>query len=169
MTQTNVRLKLTGEGDLASFFIYTDGLKETIATLEKSDKYVRLAVSSALNKSASPILAKARSLASRIQDDGTFASSLWTEVRPANMRLLLRSTGDPAAGVKEFAKRGAVTVTAKNTKLARARRLARSGVGVPAGNPPRVMIPAVNDKAEMVAQNISQMIDDIYSGEFSHG
>lgn len=149
-----------GSGEFGNLAVHIDGLSDVLKFLKKADPELEKAVFSALKESASPVLSKARSLASRIAGDGTFRNSLSITSKKAQCQVLLRSS-DPAAGVKEFAHPGAKTRSARSgSALAKARLLRRSGVGVPrkAGQP-RVMVPAVNDSIEDVKARIEDALE----------
>lgn len=141
--------------------VRVDGLDSLMRFLKDSDPQMREAIRQGLREAATPVLARARANAYRIADDGTFASSL--SIRSyVSGRVVLRSSGDEAAGVKEFAHQGAKTISSKGTPLANARLRMRSGVGVPLrANHPRVMVPAVNDSAEDVKTRIDAKLEEV--------
>lgn len=143
--------------------IHVEGLAETLKFLRRVDPELEKAIFNALKDSANPVLSRAKSNASKIADDGTFRDSLSIAAKRAGIKIQLKSN-DPAAGVKEYARRGAVTIKSKGTALANARLAKKSGVGVPAGNPPRVMIPAVEESIEEVKARIDAAIERIFKG-----
>lgn len=154
-----------GSGEFGNLAVHIDGLAEVLSFLRKADPELEQEVFCALKESASPVLSKARSFASRIADDGTFRNSLTIASKKAQCQVLLRSN-DPAAGVKEFARPGAKTRSAKSgSALAKARLMRRSGVGVPrrAGQP-RAMVPAVNGSVGEVKARIEAAIERTLRG-----
>lgn len=151
-------------GEFGNLAIHIDGLSTLMRYLDKTGSDLGSTIMEGLEKAASPVLSSARANAHRIADDGTFANSLSIQKRKAKVQILLKSK-DPAAAVKEFAKRGAKTVSSKGTKLADTRLAMRSGVGVPRrANAPRVMIPAINDNHELVKTRIEQELAKLLEG-----
>lgn len=147
----------TGGGYLR---VNVEGLPSLLRFLEGSDPELRKAMQDGLADAAQPVLAKARANASRIADDGTYASSMSIAAR-RNGRVVLRST-DPAAGVKEFARPGAVYAPRRTDKRRNARAMRSFPVGVPKrANAPRALIPAVDDSAELVASRIAERIEQV--------
>lgn len=156
---------LANEGGL-SYFVNIENIDSTMAFLRKSDKKMYKALRKGLRKSAQPLLQSARANATAIMDDGTMRDSLRISIR-ANGTVLLRST-DEAAKVKEFANRGARYTPKKTDKRRNARTMNSFPVGVPRGNPPRVMIKAINDNQEQFISSIQQTLEDTLK-EVEHG
>ena len=104
------------------------------------------------------MLTRARANAQRIADDGTYANSLSIRSR-SNGNVVLRSN-DEAAGVKEFAHRGATYKPKSTDKRRNARKMRSFPVGVPKrANQPRVMVPAVNDSIDEVKTRIDAQLE----------
>lgn len=144
-----------------SFYIDVKGLKDLVDWAKKADPEFKKAMNKGLKAAAQPVLQRAKSKATAIQDDGTYKNSLTISQRKNGSQYLLRST-DPAAPVKEYARPGAKTRTSKGTKLADSRLRMRSGVGVPhRANAPRVMVPAVNESADEVMARMENAIADV--------
>lgn len=154
-------------GDFANIAIHVDGLSALLRFLDHADADLEQALKDGLRDAAQPVLSRARANARSIQDDGTFANSLSIASTKKGARWVLRSR-DRQAGVKEFARPGAVTRTSKGTPLADARLAKRSGVGVPLrANAPRAMVPAVNDSAPEVAYRVQMALERVL--EACHG
>lgn len=145
--------------DSSYAFIHVEGLDELIEWFGETNADIETEILDGMLEAAQPILTAARANARAIADDGTFAGSLFLKANKRG-KVSLRSS-DVAAGVKEFAKHGAVTRSSKGTPLANKRKLLRSGIGVPAGEPPRAMYKAINEKANEVANNIDAKLDEI--------
>ena len=125
-------------------------LEETLNWLAHVDPKMQKALKKGLKEAMSPVLEKARANAHRIQDDATYSESFSVAQRKNGVEWVLKSD-DPAAGVKEFAKQGAVVVRSRtNSKRSRTMLALHSRIGVPAGLPPRVMVPAVNESESEV-------------------
>lgn len=150
--------------DFGNLVVQIDGLSTFMRYLKHAESKLGDSIMEGLEKAASPVLSTARANASSIADAGTFADSLSIVKRKAKAQILLQSK-DPAARVKEFARFGATTITSKGTKLADTRLAMKSGVGVPRrANPPRVMIPAVDDNHELVKSRIDQELARLLEG-----
>lgn len=151
---------LRPSGGNFNYVVSIDGLDTLMRFLKDSDPQMRKALQKGLKEAAQPVLSKARANAQRIADDGTFAGSLSIRAY-ANGSIRLRSD-DEAAPVKEFARRGARTISSKGTPRANARLRMHSGVGVPTrANQPRVMVPAVNDSVDAVKERIDAKLEQV--------
>lgn len=145
-------------GEFGNFAIQIDGLDRLMKFLKESEPLIQQAMKDGLKEAVQPVLKSAKSKAQTIADDGTFAASLTVASRKNGANWVLKST-DPTAGVKEFARLGAKTITSKGTKLADARLAKRSGVGVPMrAYAPRAMVPAVNENTDLVKERIDAAI-----------
>lgn len=154
-------------GDFCNLSVHIEGLRSLLRFLDHADEQLAAALRDGLRQSAQPVLSRARARAQAIQDDGTFAASLSIASRKKGSQWVLKSR-DPQAGVKEFARHGAITRTSKGTPLANARLRARSGVGVPLrANAPRAMVPAVNESAPEVASSVERALAAVL--EARHG
>lgn len=147
--------------------ITIEGLDSLMAWLKESDPKMKRALTRALKEAANPVLQKARANGRAIQDDGTYAMSLAIGSRKSGTQYVLKSD-DPAAGVKEFAKPGAVRLARSSTQRARQRAGMATGrqvrVGVPhRANPPRVMVAAVDDSRDEVIEGIDKALADVIS------
>ena len=143
-----------------TFRVSMDGLDALMRFLKDSDPHMRKALQDGLKDAAQPVLARARANAQRIADDGTYAGSLSIRAY-ANATVVLRS-GDVAAGVKEFAHEGARYRPKPTDRRRNARRMRSFPVGVPhRANPPRVMVPAVNDSVEEVKSRIDAKLEEV--------
>lgn len=150
-------------GSFGNYSVQIKGLKSLLDWLKTADPKLEKAMKKSVRESSAPVLQKARANASSLADDGTYAGSLSIGTKSAKgaFQVLLKSS-DEAAGVKEFAGRGARTVTSKGTPLADARLRKHSGVGVPRrANAPRAMVPAVNDSADEVQTRMEAAIKAI--------
>lgn len=148
--------------------IHIEGLKELIQWLKESDPKLKRGLAKGLKQAAQPVLQKARANASRIADDGTYAASLSISARQNGAQILLKSS-DPQAGVKEFAHVGSRYAVKSTDKRRNARKMRYFPVGASRrANPPRVMVPAVNDSVEIVKENISQALEEVLK-EASNG
>lgn len=141
-----------------NYSVSIDGLDSLMRFLKDSDPQLRKALQKGLKDAAQPVLTRARANAQRIADDGTYANSLSIRSR-SNGNVLLRSN-DEAAGVKEFAHRGATYKPKSSDKRRNARKMRSFPVGVPKrANQPRVMVPAVNDSIEEVKTRIDAQLE----------
>lgn len=153
-------LALRPGGGNFSYVVSMPGFDYLMRFLKDADPKMRKALQAGLKDAAQPVLTKARANARKIADDGTFAASMSIRAY-SNGSIRLRSN-DAAAGVKEFANIGAKTVSSKGTQLADARLRKGSGVGVPRrANPPRAMVPAVNDSVEEVKSRIDARLEQV--------
>lgn len=151
------------------YTIQVKGLDSLMRWLKDANPKMQKALRKGLKEAAQPVLQKARANAKRIQDDGTYAESLSIASRANGAQYVLKST-DPQAGVKEFARPGAVMVTSR-AKTERSRRMVakHAKVGVPhRANQPRVMVPAVADSANEVRDRIDQCLAEVLK-EVEHG
>lgn len=147
-------------GANGSLTVDIEGLDVLMRFLKESDPLMRKAVQKGLKEAAQPVLTRARANAMKIADDGTYAGSLSIRAR-ANGALVLKSSGDEAAGVKEYARAGARYRPKSTDKRRNARKMRSFPVGVPhRANPPRAMIPAVEDSAEEVKNRIDAKLEE---------
>lgn len=136
-----------------SHTVEVKGLESTINWLKHVDPKLEKAMRKGLKEASEPVLRKARANASKIADDGTFASSMSIASRANGSQYVLKST-DPAAGVKELAKPGAVRRSGPGRGKVR--------VGVPRrANKPRAMVPAVEDSADEVKDRIDERLAEV--------
>lgn len=136
-------------------------LEETLNWLAHVDPKMQKALKKGLKEAMSPVLEKARANARKIQDDGTYSESLSVAQRKSGVEWVLKST-DPQAGVKEFAKPGAVVVRSRtNSKRSRTMLALHSRIGVPRGLPPRVMVPAVEASENEVRDRIDAAMAEV--------
>ena len=143
-----------------NYSVSIEGLNSLMRFLANSDPQLRKALQQGLKEAANPVLTRARANARKIADDGTYAGSLSIRSR-ANGNIVLRSN-DQAAGVKEFAHRGATYKPKSTDKRRNARRMASFPVGVPRrANQPRVMVPAVNDSVDEVKRRIDAKLEEV--------
>lgn len=134
------------------YTVRVEGLDSLLRWMKDANPKLQRAFKKGLKEAMNPVLERARANAKRIQDDGTYAGSLAVASRKGGAQYVLKST-DPNAGVKEFAKPGAVGRTAKW----RGRH-----VGVPhRANKPRVMVPAVADSADEVQDRIDERLAEV--------
>lgn len=141
-----------------NYSVSIDGLDSLMRFLKDSDPQMRKALQKGLKDAAQPVLTRARANAQRIADDGTYANSLSIRSR-SNGNVVLRSN-DEAAGVKEFAHRGATYKPKSTDKRRNARKMRSFPVGVPKrANQPRVMVPAVNDSIDEVKTRIDAQLE----------
>lgn len=155
-------------GPYGNFVVQMEGLDVLMRALAQSDEAAQQGIKSGLERAGRPVLAQARANARRIADDGTFAARMSIRFRANASRMVLYNS-DPAAAVKEFAKRGAKTITSKGSPRADARLRMRSGVGVPLrADAPRAMIPAVNANVEttraLLDAEVSRAFEAIFHG-----
>ncbi len=155
----NVTVSTSQSGSYYTQRVEVQNIDTLLRWFSKVDPELEAAVKDGLKEAAEPVLTAARAHARAIASDGTFANSLSLRVYKRGV-VKLKST-DVAAGVKEFAKRGAKTRTSKGTPLANARLAKKSGVGVPAGDPPRAMCKAINENINAVANNIEDRLDRV--------
>lgn len=151
------------------YTVEVKGLDSLIGFLHSADPKMERALKRGLKEAVTPVLDKARANARRIQDDGTYAGSLAIASRKGGVQYVLKST-DPQAGVKEFARPGAVMVTNRAHTERSARMVAnRARVGVPRrANAPRVMVPAVESSHDEVLSRINARIEEVLK-EVEHG
>lgn len=143
-----------------NYSVSIDGLDTLMRFLKDSDPQMRKALQKGLKDAAQPVLTRARANAQRIADDGTYANSLSIRSR-SNGNVVLRSN-DEAAGVKEFAHRGATYKPKSTDKRRNARKMRSFPVGVPKrANQPRVMVPAVNDSIDEVKTRIDAQLETV--------
>lgn len=150
-------------GSFGNYSVHIKGLKSLLDWLKTADPKLEKAMKKSLKESGTPVLQKARANASSLADNGTYSDSLslGTKSGKGTFQVVLKSS-DEAAGVKEFAGKGARTVTSKGTPLADARLRKHSRVGVPRrANVPRAMVPAVNDSADEVQKRMESAIEAI--------
>ena len=155
----NTEVIVSKSGANWNYTVQVDGLKDWMRFLKDADPKLRRALQKGLKEAAQPVLTRARANAQKIADDGTYANSLSIRAR-ANGNVVLASN-DAAAGVKEFAHRGATYHPKPSDKRRNARKMSSFPVGVPRGNPPRAMIPAVNDSVDEVKDRIERKIQEV--------
>jgi len=142
------------------YTVEVKGLDDLINWLKTADPKMLRAMKKGLKESTQPVLKKARANADAIRDAGTYRDSLSIASRKSGAEYILK-TDDPAAGVKEFAHLGAYYRTGKYAN--------RRKVGVPRrANPPRVMVPAVQDSADEVRRRIDECLAEVLK-EVEHG
>lgn len=147
-------------GGNASIAVHVDGLRDIIRVLDSGDAQSAKIAYREIGAAGARVVRSARAHATSIADDGTFASAMRIRKR-ANGFVLNNS--DPAAGVKEFAKLGARTISSKGSSLANARLRKRSGVGVPRrAHKPRAMVPAVNENIAHTEQRVAAALSAFY-------
>lgn len=149
----------------ATFTGYTveiKGLDETLNWLKHVDPKLERAMKKGLKQAMEPALKRARANAEKIRDiNGFYAGSLSVASRKGGVEWVLKSD-DPASGVKEYAKPGAVVVRSRtNSKRSRTMLALGSRIGVPQGLPPRVMIPAVEDSESDVRECIDAAMAEV--------
>lgn len=151
------------------YTVEVKGLDSLMRWLKYADPKLQKAMKKGLKDAANPVLEKARANARAIQDDGTYAGSLSIAQRAGGIQYVLKSS-DEQAGVKEFAKPGAVVVTNRAHSERTQRMIAnRARVGVPRrANPPRVMVSAVEDSADEVKRRIDERLAEVLR-EVEHG
>lgn len=142
-----------------NYAVHVEGLSDWMRYLKEVDPELRTIVQKNLKEAAQPVLTRARANARRIADDGTFANSMSIRSRASGTVVL--ASNDVAAGVKEFAHRGATYHPRANDKRPNARKMNSFPVGVPKGNPPRAMVPAVNDSIDEVRVRIERKIQEV--------
>ena len=146
--------------------VQIEGLDSLMRWAKEANPKLRRAMGKGIKDAMSPVLQKARANGRYIADDGTYAESLSVASRKSGSQYVLKST-DVAAGVKEFAKPGAVRRLSSSTQRARLRaglptgtRLVR--VGVPhRANPPRVMVSAVEDSTGDIVDRVDAAIERV--------
>lgn len=141
--------------------VKVEGLNDLMRNLKLTNANGERIVKAAIKESGSMVLATARAKASAISSSGAFQSTL--SIKDAGKGIKLSST-DEAAGVIEFAKRGAKTRTSKGTARANARLAAHSGVGVPRGMQPRSMVPAVNENTLAIQNKVAFALERAMCG-----
>ena len=149
-----------------------EGLDSLNRWLKEADPKLKRALQKGLKDAMSPVLNQARANARYIQDDGTYAESLSIASRSSGSQYVLKST-DVAAGVKEFAKPGAMRLVGKSSRSSTQRARFRAGLGLAPGlravrvgvphraNPPRVMVKAVESSTQNIMDRIDSRIDEL--------
>ena len=150
----------SGSGEYTHLYINIEGLDSVMRYLDSVDQELAKMFREELRDAAQPVLDAARANARVFARSGDFANSMsLRSYKNGSVRL---KSSDPAAGVIEFAKRGAVTLTSKGTPRANARLAKKSGVGVPHGaNPPRAMYKAINEKSDEVKRQMDERIERV--------
>lgn len=129
--------------------IKVDGLKETMDSLKTINKQLVRDLKKGIRQDAKIILEDARNYASGLGGRGTYAQSLAMRTIKDGVRI---QSDDPAAGVKEFAKHGAVATRGKRRgKL----------VGVPMGNPPRALVKSSEENQDLVVRMVEDRVAQI--------
>lgn len=126
-----------------SMDIRVTGLKEALEALGAIDREIPKELKRGLREDAKPLLQAAKGYASGLGGTGAYSASLTMRTVSAGVRI---RSGDPGAGVIEFANPGALAMSGPR----RGKR-----VGVPGGNPPRALVKSaiehedeLRDKAE---------------------
>ena len=146
---------------VTGYTVQIEGLDSLMRWLKEADPKLQRALKRALKESMSPVLRDARSNAARIQDDYTYGASLAIASRKNGTQYILK-TSDPNAGVKEFAREGAVMIRNRANTPRSARMVANHArVGVPRGSKPRVMVPAVEGNADAVKRRMEACIEEV--------
>ena len=151
------------------YTVKVEGLDSLMRWMKDANPKLHKAMRKGLKEASKPVLEKARANAHFIADDGTYANSLSLGTRKGGTEYVMKST-DVAAGVKEFAKPGAVRLVGKGARSSTQRARLRAGlaigpglrtvrVGVPhRANPPRVMVKAVEDSADEVKDRVDECL-----------
>ena len=147
------------KGGLVS--VQVEGLNELMDALRAANSDGERIVKDAIRESGSLVLATAQSRASAFAASGAFRGTLSIKQVRNGIKL---SSNDAAAGVIEFANRGARTRTSKGTPLANARLAKRSGVGVPRTANPRSMIPAINENTLTIQNKVAAALERAICG-----
>lgn len=143
-----------------NYAVHVEGLSDWMKYLKTTDTGLRRILQTGLKEAAQPALTRARANAQKIADDGTFAKSLSIRTRVTGAVVL--ASNDVAAGVKEFAHKGATYRPKPSDKRRNARKMSSFPVGVPKrANQPRVMVPAVNDSIEEIKDRIEVKIQEV--------
>lgn len=143
-----------------NYMVHMPGLSTLMRFLKDADPQMRKALQQGLKDAAQPVLTRARANARKIADDGTYANSL--SIRSGSTGSVVLRSNDVAAGVKEFAHRGATYVPQPTDKRRNARKMRSFPVGVPRrANHPRVMVPAVNDSITEVRDRIDARLEEV--------
>lgn len=155
-----MKATVTGRDQNGLAVITVDGLAGLIHYLKDANPKLKRELSRKMRVLLKPVETRARANAQRVADDGTFASSIKLGSRANGEQWVLRAT-DPQAAVKEFAHRRARTRSSRGTPLAEARLRLRSGVGVPRGNAPRALVPAVRGEEDRIIAGVNDVIDEV--------
>lgn len=154
------------------YTVQVEGLDSLMRWAKDANPNLQKAARRGLKEAMKPVLEHARAWARYIQDDGTYAESLSIGSRANGAQYVLKST-DVAAGVKEFAKPGAVRLVGKGARSSTQRARLRAGlaigpglrtvrVGVPhRANPPRVMIHAVEQGQGEIVDRIDECLEKV--------
>lgn len=166
--------------------VQIEGLDSLLKWAKEADPRMHKALRRALKESMAPVLREARANGRYIQDDGTYADSLSIGSRASGAQYVLKTT-DPAAGVKEYAKPGAMRLVGKSSRSSTQRARLRAGlslsprggiaaglravrVGVPhRAHPPRVMIPAVETETEGIKSRVEARLDEVLKEAENNG
>lgn len=150
-------------GRKGAYTVNVEGLDNLMAFLKESDPKMRKGLQAGLKDAGQPVLSKARANARNIARTGDFERSL--SLRSGVKGALYLRSNDEAAGVIEFAKQGATYKPKATDKRRNARKMLRFPVGVPhRANPPRAMIPAVNDSVDIVRDRIAMRLEEVLKG-----
>lgn len=134
------------------YSIRVQNLDETIAALKEVNASMADELKRAIKELAKPTLSKAKGYASGLgaRPTGSYASSLSLKSYANGVKFV---SGDPGAGVIEFANPGAVILAGK-----RAGRRA----GVPAGSaPPRALLRAILDDEDAIVRDVSNEVQRV--------
>lgn len=154
------------------YTVQIEGLDSLLRWAKDADPKMQRALKRALKESMGPVLEEARANGRYIQDDGTYADSLSVGSRASGAQYVLKST-DPAAGVKEYAKPGAMRLVGKSSRSSTQRARLRAGmplgpglravrVGVPhRAMPPRVMIAAMETESPAIKNRVDSRIEEV--------
>lgn len=156
--ETDVIVRKSGAN--FNYMVSMPGLSTLMRFLGQADPQMRKALRDGLKDAAQPVLTKARANARKIADDGTYANSM--SVRSGSTGNVWLRSDDVAAGVKEFAHRGATYTPKRTDKRRNARKMRSFPVGVPRrANQPRAMVPAVNDSVDEVKDRIDARLAEV--------
>ena len=129
--------------------IEVKGAKEAIEGLKRIDRSLASELKRGMKEDAKPILQDARGNARSLGGSGAYASSMAMRTIKDGVRI---QSDDPAAGVIEFAPRGAFSRTGKRAGLP---------LGVPSGAPPRALVRASLDNEEDVRKSVESRIERV--------
>lgn len=136
---------------MAKLTIAVKGLPETIEGLRRIDSSLARELKKDIKQAAEPILRDAKGYARALGGTGTYASSLAMRAVKTGVRI---QSGDPGAGTKEFAKRGAFYLSG-----------VRAGrpIGVPKGGPPRALVKSSLQHEDQVRADVETRMEQVIS------